>query len=1150
MKTISINRYRMSLLLLIAVACLLTHTTLHGQVLQKKLKTGFAQGYLKNVLSQLEKKGGIGLTYSPSRIPAWRTGPFAEEEKTIAAWLTAILAGSGVTFRVSNAGKIILVKQSLPAKTTPPVFITVYGSVYDTSGKPLAKVSIEANGKALRTQTANDGRFSIERVEAGTLLTFSYVGLKTVVVKAESEMPGPIILPPSPGAPIDGVTVSTGYTRHRKDRTAGSVNYAGNDLLNNSISTSITSRLDGIISGLQSVKNIPNGSTANESTLSVRGRSTLYSNAQPLIILDNFPYEGSLENLNPADVEYISVLKDAAAASVWGVFSGNGVIVISTRKGKRNQAPKTTLMNNFTLLTRPDLDYLPALNSKEYIDVEQQLFKNGYYNSTNSYSYLSAAVEIMSATRRGTISSIDSAQRIQQLLQTDTKTQLKRYFYRPGFYQQHAISLSGGNDFSTYYLSAGFDRNLQQLTRNGFDRSTFSIVNTFQPSTRFDIGTSVSFIQSYTRMNNNGGPFLRPYDALVDANGQPAAVPVGLRPSYKDTAGRGRLLDWNYRPLEDLNNSNNLSRLNEYRASIQLGYQPFKALRLSGIYQYYNGQTTNESIKNEHMYEFRNLVNSYTRLLPDGEQQHPVPLGGMADIGRRTGESHNLRALMRYVYNIDSVNELSFQAGYDMRVINVRNITSRLYGYDGITFLGTPVDYSASYPLFFGRSSMKIPNRESFEQENNNFLSWYATASYNHSTRISAVLNYRVDASNLFGTQINKKGIALWSAGLAYALLPQLKLRGSIGYSGNVNTSLPSVTTISQSFNTNRFNTGIASLASPTNSGLRAEQLRTINAGIDFKLLAGRISGTLEAYRKDGSNLIGLAPSDPTNGFSEYIGNYARMRTNGVDLTLTTLTRLHQVNWNATLLFSYNKDIVTRVKTKEEKLSELMSIGLLHPQQNRPLYSLYSFRINRLNNAGQPLVLFNGAETTAYGDVLSSTNTANLEYSGPVNPTWYGALRNSFSWKKFTLNVNFSFKGGYVFKRPGINYNGLYQGLNAGHSDIALRWQNPGDELHTTVPVMSYPSNPERDVIYSNSTLMAEPGAHVRLKDIYFSYELTRQRASRLPFTGLKLYTYINNLGILWRANKVHIDPDYVPYAAERILPDPRTYGLGMQLIF
>ncbi len=182
-----------------------------------------------------------------------------------------------------------------------------------------------------------------------------------------------------------------------------------------------------------------------------------------------------------------------------------------------------------------------------------------------------------------------------------------------------------------------------------------------------------------------------------------------------------------------------------------------------------------------------------------------------------------------------------------------------------------------------------------------------------------------------------------------------------------------------------------------------------------------------------------------------------------------------------------------------------------------------------------------------YDTLLNSGDLSNLIYMGPANPTVFGSLRNSFSWKQFGFSFNILYKFGYYFRRSSIDYKDLFNGASKGHPDFDKRWQQPGDEKRTNVPsliLLPYPSG-TGTLFYSNSEILVEKGDHIRLQDIQLSYDLPKRRFAKLPVQAIRFYLYANNIGILWRANHEGIDPDY---SMPTTIPNSQTRSLAIGL--
>jgi len=284
---------------------------------------------------------------------------------------------------------------------------------------------------------------------------------------------------------------------------------------------------------------------------------------------------------------------------------------------------------------------------------------------------------------------------------------------------------------------------------------------------------------------------------------------------------------------------------------------------------------------------------------------------------------------------------------------------------------------------------------------------------------------------------------------------------------------------------------------------------------------------------------------DPTTGVTDFTGNTANMVAHGLDLTLHTRNLIGPFRWSSDWLFSRVRDEVTRYAAAQASVEAYTKTGTINPLLGRPLYSIYALRWMGLDpRSGDPLGNLHGQPDTSYGKFITYP-VDSLMYKGPANPTFFGSWRNTLNWRQFELSFNIIFKLGYSFRRNSIEYAGVYSEISKGSSDYALRWQKPGDEKTTSVPSRPFPLNNSRDQFYANSEVLIEKGDHIRLQDIRISYDLPKRSYAKLPVQAVRFYLYANNIGILWKANRKGIDPDYI-----NSIPNPRTLALGCKLGF
>jgi TonB-linked SusC/RagA family outer membrane protein len=1038
--------------------------------------------------------------------------------------------------------------------------ITLTGRIIDSSdSKPLKGATIKTKLQEAKTSTGESGEFTLITNETNGILVISYLGYKTVEIPFNSIEKGPfnIMLSADYNALKEVSIVSTGYQTLPKERATGSFVQIDNELLNRSVSTNILDRLNGVTSGV--IFNNNGNQQFGQADIEIRGRATLFSNPNPLIIIDNFPYGGDVANINPNDIESITVLKDAAAASAWGARSGNGVIVITTKKGRLNSAPAVSFNANTTVGAKPNLYYTPQLTSAQYIGVEQFLFNQGAYDFSisNGYSALSPAVEIFSAKRNGTISVADSLAAINKLKGYDSRQQILKYYYRPIVDQQYQASISGGSATQKYFVSAGYDKNLNSYVNSSYDRVSLNASNTY-----YFLKNKLEFFSNiiYTASTTKSGPVvsntLYPYDQLADASGNPLVIANTLRLSYAGTAGNGQLLNWLYKPLDELNNgySGTTTSLTDYRINLSLTYKIFPGLKALALYNYEKGVTESDNLNELQSYYTRNLINTYTQIDPvTGAVTHPIPVGDILYTNLTNISSNNGRFQLNYD-NVWGKHAVSAIAGTEIKDYTTFNSTNGLYGYNPKTAINqnAAVNYTTYYPNFYGYNTSQIPTNTTELGTDNRFFSYYFNGSYTYDDKYIASLSARRDESNLFGVTTNQKGIPLWSAGLAWVInkenfyksgwLPQLKLRATYGYTGNVNTNLSAYLTASPGLTSQTYNAPYSQIVNPPNPSLQWEKDQNINIGLDFATKDNRLTGSVDYWRKNGMDLIGNSPIAPQTGITLYTGNSANTSTKGVDVQLNSINLDGKLKWLTTLLYNHVQSLVTDYKVSNGTNYNVVSANYNNPLQGYPYYAIFSFKYAGLTATGDPQGYLNGAVSTDYTGIANSINRSDLVYSGSATPTSFGSLRNTFAYNAFDLSFNIIYKFGYYFRRSSLNNDELYStgGGNYQMSDYDNRWQKPGDELHTNVPALIYPSSTYRTALYTYSNVLVENAANIRLQDLRLGYTLSKDL--HLPFRNLNVFTYINNIGILWRANKYHIDPDY-PTG----IPVPRTIAFGIK---
>jgi hypothetical protein len=533
-----------------------------------------------------------------------------------------------------------------------------------------------------------------------------------------------------------------------------------------------------------------------------------------------------------------------------------------------------------------------------------------------------------------------------------------------------------------------------------------------------------------------------------------------------------------------------------------------------------------------------------------------IPLGAIMDLDNGVSTGHDLRGQLDFNRTFLEKQEFSAIAGYEVQSLHVLGDTYRLYGYDPEHAVSRPVDgltvfgdyanpnNAGTIPLNLGESDLA-----------DRYRSYYANAAWTYNGRLSVSGSGRLDQSNLFGVRTNQKGVPLWSAGAAWTLskegfyhiswLPYLKLRATFGYNGNINKSLSAYTTASYLDGAGSLTRlPYAQIINPPNPGLRWERVRNINFGLDFGALNGRLSGTLEYFLKKGIDLIGNTAFPPSSGISTFTGNTANTSGHGLDFNVTSKNFDGRFNWTTDFFISYVADKVTQYDQVVNTVNYLSygNYGFF-PLQGKPLFAIYSYRSAGLDNGtGDPQGYLDGAVSKDYAALLKAATPQNIIYNGSSRPVVFGSFRNTFGFGGLSLSANITYELGYYFRRNSVRY-GYDYGLAQQSGDFARRWQQPGDELRTTVPSIPAVPDTQRDDFYTYSPSLVDKGDNFRLQDLRLDYTFPKGVFSFLGNNGLQVYLYAVNLGILWRANKDHIDPDY-----PNNFPAPRTIAGGIRL--
>lgn len=1031
------------------------------------------------------------------------------------------------------------------------VYLTAYcqeeirGKVISSvDGEPLIGATIALKNQNVKANTNRQGEFLLISKRSDTL-EIRNIGFISIQKEVKLTRNGyfNIVLKPSLQS-LKEVIVSTGYQTLPKERSTGSFTLIDQKLFSQQTTPTILERLPNIAATASQ------DNRTSTPGLSVRGLSTIEGTKGPLIVLNSFPYYGNLDNLNPNDVESITILKDAAAASIWGTKAGNGVIVITTKQGKFGSKLNTEFNSSIAIGHRPNLSQLKQISASDLIDVEEMLFAKGKYDLNSPDAALTPVTPVIDLLRKkaaGQISSQEADAKINEFRSSDIRNDFEKYLYQSSINQQYSLNLNAGSEKVAWKTLAGFDRNISNLNALS-SRGNLNFQTRIKPVSNLEFSGTVMITHSKNQSGKTGyGQIsmidgqLPVYTKFKDKNGQD--VPIGKDYSfeYLKNAGDGKLLDWKYYPLEDYKHNVNKNEINDLLTDFSVKYGFLKYFSLSLAYRYQNQRNSGSQLFDIDSYYARNLINNFSQIdAGSGEVFYQVPVGGISDKSVGTLTTNQFRSQLNFAKNWGN-HSVNFLTGAELSEDKTETDAYRTYGYDPNTLTYANVNYNAWYPGFANGAYSPIPNNRSLTGNSNRFTSIYFNASYLYRERYILSLSARKDGSNLFGVLPNNRFNPLGSVGFAWdiskedffvpGIFQYLKFRSTYGISGNTDQRRTAFATISYLSNSPYTQSQYANIVTYANPELKWEKVGMLNLAIDFSSKNNRISGSIEYYTKNANDLFGRGVIDYTGGVgSSIVKNVGAMKGKGLDLDLNTLNLTGSFQWASHFGLSLYKDRITSYYSGGLEGNRYISgtTPLISGVVGKPVYSIYSYSWSGLDPInGDPQGLLKGKVSKDYDNINGSgTKLDDLVYSGSALPTAYGFLANTFTYNNFSLSFSINYKFGYYLRKSSLNYTSLFD-AREGHSDFAHRWLRPGDEKITNIPSMIYPASSARDEFYNNSTATIIKGDQIRLQYINLGYNLDQSRNKWSPFPRADVYVNINNIGLLWRANKDGIDPDY-----------------------
>ena len=1073
------------------------------------------------------------------------------------------------------------------------------GRVVDSDGLGVIGAGVVCSGRPDRgTVCDEDGSFRLEVPKGISKVEISALGMQSVVYDLEnSAVKDALIVLEYESTMLDQVVV-TGYAQTTVKRITGSVGILNSDSFKDKPLASVSSLMQGEVAGVQ-VQAV-SGQPGTQSRIRIRGTNNLSGSSNPLWVVDGVPLQNESPNLsseemaagafdnifisgiggiNPNDIESITILKDAAAAAIYGSRAANGVIVVTTKRGSEGRL-KLSYSNNFTWSFRPQRN-LELMDSGEKIAWEQELWDefaaDRYAAAQSDNTVIYPVVGIVGQVRAGCgqFAGWDKARQdayLQEL--ASSTTDWYGELFRNAFSHNHHLSLSGGSDKAAYYISLGYNDDNGMLINNRYQRYNVNSSLTLTPARwiKLDIGNDFSRQSSKSPDSYvdafKYAYFANPYEKVRNEDGSWAADNTYFSLGYYNGRGVEEVMPldgFNILKELELNSTTTVNISNTLRA--QADIRILEVLKFVGLLSWsYSDNSTDKIVDASTYTAFRD------RLGYDDKSQTKL----YGSITQNRGKRSSYVARGHFAWNQSfGRHTLNVIAGAELRGSDSNTVYSKRYNYNPIT--GT-----SSMPSISGPTDEWVKEVERLSGEyftRSRYASFYASADYFLGKTIVLNASVRTDGSSNFGSE--RQFNPTWSAGAAWHLgeekwmqrqrvLSHATLRAAYGFTGDVNTSAPHYLVMQYALQEYRYVNGksymMGSIPTAPNPDLGWEKTRDAKLGIDLGFLKDRLCLQAETYYRLSTDVVTSSRVASTSGYTYVYYNSADLMNSGVEFTLNgKIVRSRDWNVGASLNFAYNYNKVLSYKsasstiTAKDRYVEGYPVGAIISGRYEgidPVSGLYNFRLRP------------DAEVLTPSDLNDPDNYR--WYLGTTIAPFTGGFNVSASWKLLRLSISgvYSF-GNKVYemidspasylnaRHDGVStesvqsqYSDLYSNHLNVRRDRTSRWteSNSSGALYPRIydcygTRYNFAQTNPMDWNIVNAIYLKDV-SYLRIKSIVLSCELPQAWLEKIRMEKICFNLSLNNMITI--SSYDGMDPE-VPGAT---YPTTRSVSLGVSLGF
>lgn len=1069
-------------------------------------------------------------------------------------------------------------------------------------GQPVIGATILVKGTKIGTVTDVAGKFTLTTPNNSKTLLVSYVGMQSVEVMAKPELKITLTVD---AKQIQEVVV-TGMQRMDKRLFTGATTKLNAENVKMDGLPDISRALEGRAAGV-SVQNV-SGTFGTAPKIRVRGATSIYGNSKPLWVVDGVVMEdvtevsadnlssgdavtlisSAISGLNADDVESFQILKDGSATSIYGARAMAGVIVVTTKKGKAG-SNRITYTGEYTMRMKPSYNEFNIMNSQEQMGVYKEMENAGYLNLADTYRASNSGIY---GKMNHLINTYDSATGTYALANTpearNAYLQAAEYrntdwfdiLFNNSILQNHAISLSSGTDKASYYTS------LSVMSDPGWTKQSSVNRYTANLNALYNISKSVSL----NLISNGSYRKQRAPGTLsqgVDVVSGEVKRDFDINP-YSYAMNTSRALNSNefyvrnYAPFNILNElENNYMDLNVTDLKFQ-GELKVKMLKkveasLLGAYKYSSSVQSHQIKDNSNQaWAYRAMddatmrdANPWLYTDPDKANSLPLsvlPVGGFFKETKYAMNSYDLRGTLSYNDVYVDKHIVNLFGGVEVNAVDRQKTWFNGAGmqYD----MGMLPSYNY---LYFKQGSEGNTQYYSVENTSDRQTAFFGTGTYSYQGRYTVNGTMRYEGSNKLGKSRSARWLPTWNVSGAWnaheekffeSLKPAISnFTFKASYSLTADRGPATVTNsnvLIESYNVWRPFTGVQEsglkISDLENSELTYEKKHELNLGVDVGFLNNRINLSADWYKRNNYDLIGLINTMGVGGQITKFANVASMKSQGVELTLSTKNIVSKnFKWSTDFIFSNAKNEVTNLESDSRVIDLITGTGFA--MVGYPVRSLFSLDFRGLNENGLPTFINeNGDLTVSDINFQERKKKSHLVYEGSTDPTITGSFGNIFSYKNFKLNIFITYSGGNVIRMDPA-FSNKYSDLDAFPKEFKNRWTTTGDEAITNIPVIADTRQNQQDThlkyaynAYNYSSARIAKGDFARMKEVSIAYEFPKSWIKSFKVSDLSLKLQATNLFLIYADKKLNgQDPEFFNSGGVAA-PVPKQYTLTLKL--